>query len=248
MNIWKYYAITHHKHDICNPMYGYKLDKLLKLLDLKPGSRVLDIGCGKGEVLIRLAEMYGISGIGIDASPYFIKDCRQKKEARVPSADIEFLEMEGASYSNEANELFGLTACIGASFAYGGLENTITALKKMTRPKGLILIGEPYWLQEPDPQYLKQSGLGKEDISTHLGNIESAQKQGLACIYTMVSNKDDWDHYETLQWWSTIDYMESNPDDKDNAELTEKLSKTKYEYLSYGRDTVNWAIYVFKRQ
>ncbi|MDZ7838419.1 MAG: hypothetical protein U5N58_10995 [Actinomycetota bacterium] len=62
----------------------------------------------------------------------------------------------------------------------------------------------------------------------------------------MVSSHDDWDHYETLQWWSTDDYITANPDDQDNAELEQKVNKAKLEYLLYGRDTIGWVIYVFK--
>jgi len=248
MDIWKYYDITHKKHVICNPMDKSKIQKLLELLNLSQGATVLDIGCGKGEVLIRMAEMFNISGIGVDISPYFLKECLRKKEERVPHSDIKFMEMDGANYKNEEGELFDLTMCIGASFAYGGFLNTIDTLQKMTKPGGLIIAGEPYWLKEPDWEYLKKSGIKKEDYNTHHGNIDTAHKQGLNCIYTMVSNQDDWDHYETLQWWSADDYITANPGDQDNAELKQKVNKAKLEYLLYGRDTIGWAIYVFKLQ
>jgi len=34
-------------------------------------------------------------------------------------------------------------------------------LKKMTKPDGLIIIGEPYWLKESDKKYLKMSEIKK---------------------------------------------------------------------------------------
>ena len=80
MDIWKYYDITHKKHLVCNPMNKDKLEGLFSLLDVKPGSKVLDIACGKGEPLIRLAELFNISGTGVDLSPYCIKDCEKKKD------------------------------------------------------------------------------------------------------------------------------------------------------------------------
>ncbi|MDZ7838418.1 MAG: class I SAM-dependent methyltransferase [Actinomycetota bacterium] len=167
MDIWKYYAITHKRHVICNPMDKDKIYKLLELLNLEQRATVLDIGCGKGEILIRLAELFNISGIGVDISPYFLKDSRREKEGRVPNSDIKFMEMDGANYKNEENELFDLTMCIGASFAYGGFLNTINSLKKMTKPGGLLVLGEPYLLKELDPEYLKMSGIKKEDYATH---------------------------------------------------------------------------------
>ena len=248
MDIWKYYDTTHKKHIICNPMSKDKLDRLFILFGLKPSSRVLDIACGKGEFLIRLTQLFNISGVGVDISPYFIKDCKENKNKRVPNSDIEFLEMDGSKYLPKGNEKFDLTMCIGASFIYKGFIGTINALKDMTKPNGYIIIGEPYWQKNPDDKYLEISRMKKEDFNSHLKNIEISDKEGLNCLYTLVSNHDDWDHYETLQWWSTNDYVTSNPDDPDNPELLDKIKKAKKEYLLYGRDTLGWAVYVFKRK
>lgn len=248
MDIWKYYNITHKKHIICNPMSKEKLEGLFLLLDLKGDYRVLDIGCGKGEPLVRLAELSGISGVGVDISPYYIKDCQKKKDERIPGSDIRFLEMDGVKYTPEENELFNLTMCLGASFAFGGFSQTIDALKKMTGPDGMIIVGEPYWIKEPDNEYLKMSEIKKEEFNTHYKNIDVAENKGLKCIYTLVSSRDDWDHYETLQWWSAYGYVSRNPGDADNPELLSMIEKSKNQYLMYGRDTLGWAIYVFKTQ
>ncbi|MBM3708073.1 MAG: class I SAM-dependent methyltransferase [Actinobacteria bacterium] len=246
MDIWKYYDITHKKHVLLNPMSMAKFEGLLSLLNLNENCKVLDIGCGKGGLLTRLAELFNISGIGVDISPYFIKDCIDRKSERIPDSDIKFLEMDGAGYLPEKNELFDLAICLGASFVYKGFSGTIDALKKMTGPGGLIIIGEPYWLKEPDKKYLKMSEIKKEDFNSHIKNIEAGEKAGLVCLYTLVSSLDDWDHYETLQWWSAYDYISTHPDDPDNPELLNSINKAKMEYLLYGRETLGWAIYVFK--
>ena len=85
MDIWKYFDITHKKHSILNPMSEEKLDKLFSLLKLKPNSKVLDIACGKGKSLLKLAELFNVSGVGVDISPYFIKYCKDEKNKRAPS-------------------------------------------------------------------------------------------------------------------------------------------------------------------
>ncbi|MBO7942481.1 class I SAM-dependent methyltransferase, partial [Streptomyces sp. S9] len=45
-----------------------KLDLVCRKLGLKPGMRVLDIGCGWGEALKFAAERYGIVGVGVTVS------------------------------------------------------------------------------------------------------------------------------------------------------------------------------------
>ncbi|KAF1691226.1 cyclopropane fatty acyl phospholipid synthase [Pseudoxanthomonas koreensis] len=45
-----------------------KLDLVCRKLQLRPGMRVLDIGCGWGEALKFAAERYGVSGVGVTIS------------------------------------------------------------------------------------------------------------------------------------------------------------------------------------
>ena len=146
---WKFYNIRHKGLLLCNPMNKEKFEKLCRRFQLKQGECVLDIACGKGEFLIRLAELYGIIGVGVDISSYCIKDCLEKKRNRVPNSDIEFMEMDGAEYKPESDEAFDLTMCIGASWVFGGYRGTLRVLKRMTKPGGLIAVGEPFWLKEP---------------------------------------------------------------------------------------------------
>jgi len=244
---WKYYDIRHKKHLLCNPLNKEKFEKLCRLLRLEQGSHVLDIACGKGEFLIRLAELYDISGVGVDLSPYCIRDCLAKHQKRAPDSDITFIEMDGAKYKPESSELFDLAMCIGASWVYGGYRGTLKALKKMTKPSGLVVVGEAFWRNDPDEEYLKASGTKREDFETHRDNVKVAEEEGLTCIYTMVSNRDDWDHYESLKWWNVEDYVRKNPDDEDIQELLERTRKEKDTYLRWERETLGWAIYVLQR-
>lgn len=46
-----------------------KLDLLAKIVDLRPGQRVLDVGCGWGGPLVYLCKRYGVRGVGLTLSP-----------------------------------------------------------------------------------------------------------------------------------------------------------------------------------
>ena len=247
MDRWKYFDITHKMHLICNPMDKEKFYKLCGLLPLGRGSRVLDIACGKGEFLVRLAELHGASGIGVDLSPYCIRDCERKKQERVPEADLVFVEMDGADYTPEEDEKYHLASCIGASWVYGGYHGTLQALQEMTTPGGWVVVGEPFWKREPSDYYLGSQNMKKEDYGSHVGNLRMGEELGNRCVYTLVSDEDDWDHYETLQWLAAEKYVAENPDDPDNEELLSKVLDGKDAYLREGRNTQGWAIYVFKK-
>ena len=247
MDKWKYYDIRHKKHLLCNPLNKEKFEKLCRLLRVEQGSHILDIACGKGEFLIRLAELYDASGVGVDISPYCIRDCLAKHQKRAPDSNIKFLEMDGAKYEPEASETFDLAMCIGASWVYGGYRGTLKALRKMTKPGGLVVVGEAFWRKDPAEEYLEASGTKREDFGTHIGNVKVAEEEGLTCIYTMVSNSDDWDHYETLKWWNVEDYARNNPNDEDVEELLERTRREKDSYLRWEREILGWAIYALQR-
>jgi SAM-dependent methyltransferase len=245
MDTWKFYDVTHRYHEVCNPTSGVKLDELVGLLRLNPGSAVLDIACGKGELLTRLAERYEISGIGVDISPYCVTDAEHKLRERVPGAQIQIVNMDGADYSPD--QLFDLAMCIGASWVYKGHRGTLSALKTMTKPDALILVGEPFWLKEPDDAYLIGENLSRDMFGTHYENVLIGEDEGLFPLYTMVSNQDDWDRYETLQWYAAEKYASDNPDDPDVSELLTRVARGRTNYLRWGRDTVGWAMYLFRK-
>jgi len=68
----------------------------------------------------------------------------------------------------------------------------------------------------------------------------------LDLVHTIVSSQDDWDRYEGLQWFATAEHARTHPDDPDLAEVVERVEKAKAAYLRWGRDTLGWAIYMFR--
>ena len=246
MDIWKFYDITHREHVVCNPTSEEKLARLVELLRLPTNAQVVDIACGKAEFLIRLAEAYGSRGMGIDISPFFIADAQRRLKARAASADITFTQMNGADFEPDEPHSLDLASCIGASWVFGGHAKTLGALINMVKPGGWVIVGEPYWLCEPSADYLVASGVAREEVGSHYSNAEAGERLGLDLVHTIVSSKDDWDRYEGLQWFATAEYVRTYPDDPDLTDVVERVSKARAAYLRWGRDTLGWAIYMFR--
>lgn len=247
MDSWKFFDITHRDHLYCNPMSQAKFDELVALFRLKPGAQVLDIASGKGEFLVRIAEMYEIAGVGVDISPYCIADARKKQATRAPESDIQFFEMDGADYQPESSRRFDLLACLGASWIYGGYRGTVKALVSIAADKGWIVVGEPYWLREPVPEYREAIGVERETFGTHPENAALGSEFGLELTYTFVSSPDDWDKYEGLQWYAAEHWAAENPSDPDVKEVLKRVRSGRETYLKWGRQTLGWAIYVFRK-
>ena len=246
MDTWKFYDITHREHVVCNPTSEEKLARLVELLRLPTNAQVVDIACGKGEFLIRLAEAYGARGMGIDISPFFIADAERRLKARSPGADIVFRKMNGADFRPDKPHSLDLASCIGASWIFGGHTGTLNALSSMVKPGGWMIVGEPFWLKEPSEDYLKAAGCSREDFGSHSSNAEAGERLGMELVHTIVSSKDDWDRYEGLQWFATSEYVGTHSDDPEMAELVERVRKDRATYLRWGRNTLGWAIYMFR--
>ena len=103
------------------------LDKVNRLLDLEPGHRVLEVGCGRGHLTRRLAER-GIDAIGIDANPNAAKLAGTD---RVLTMRAESLEFEDAS--------FDFVISIHALEHIPELERTLGEMARVTRTGGTAL-------------------------------------------------------------------------------------------------------------
>lgn len=247
LNVWKYFDITHKDHIFCNPTSVAKFEQIISLIRLQPGAKVLELATGKGEFITRMAELHAIQGTAIDISPYCIRDASAKVEARDTIGEVQFLEMNGAKFQPEEPASFDLTACIGASWIFAGHEGTLRALKEMTKPGGTIIVGEPFWLQPPDPAYLKSADLHAHTFGSHYENVLTGEQMGLKLLFTIASNQDEWDTYEGLQWNAAENYAVDHPEDPDVPEVLETMNVKRREYLRWGRQTLGWAVYLFRK-
>ena len=75
-------------------------EEALRRLDLRPGARVLDVGCGVGAFL-RLVGARGAQPFGIDASQALLELARE----RLPQADLRVGDMEALPYEDNSFDL-----------------------------------------------------------------------------------------------------------------------------------------------
>src|SRR2546426_1046183 len=151
MDRWKFYDIIHRRHTVMNPVNENSLEHLYDLLELKRGARVIDIGCGKGEMLIRLAEKYHVEGVRVDKSPYCIREAAKSKRKRVPRADLKFLEMDGAQYDTGNGGSSDLAMCIGATWIYGGFKEKIKGPAGEKKNAGVLFVGGAFFGRKTPP-------------------------------------------------------------------------------------------------
>jgi SAM-dependent methyltransferase len=107
-------------------------EAVLRRVELGPGSRVLDIGCGAGTFL-RLAAERGADVFGLDASPALIELAR----ARVPAADLRVGDMEALPYDDDA---FDLVTGFNSFFFANDMEAALREARRVAKPGAPVAV------------------------------------------------------------------------------------------------------------
>lgn len=147
MDLPRIFTIREGDHRIHNPLTEAELAALGASLRLAPGTRVLDLASGSGEMLCTWARDLGFTGTGVDISTVFTERARARARALGVADRVEFVH--GDAVGHVADEPVDLAACVGATWIGNGVAGTVELLDRSLRPGGLMLIGEPYWRQPP---------------------------------------------------------------------------------------------------
>lgn len=117
MDIPRIFTVSESEHRIHNPFTPEKYATLGRVLRMKPGTRILDLGSGSGEMLCTWARDHAITGIGIDMSPLFTAQATRRAEELGVSERVHFIHNDAAGYV--ANEKCDVAACVGATWIAG---------------------------------------------------------------------------------------------------------------------------------
>jgi SAM-dependent methyltransferase len=236
----RYYVVAEAQHELQNPTSREKLVLLGERLGLGAESRVLDIASGRGGPARILAERFGCSIRGVEIASEFHAVAVERAAAAGLADRLTFELGDGAAATLEP-ETYDAALCLGASFVWGSLADTVEALAPAVRPGGHVVVGEPYWRRLPLPEDYEDPG---EPWTTLEGTVTIFETSGLPVVSVIASSDDDWDRYETLHWQAVEAWLASNPDDPEAREIRARHERHKRTYLRHQRELLGWAIFV----
>ena len=239
MNRSRYSLLAHRLLPFAAPIGEAAVEELLTLLPLNAASTVVDIGCGRAQLLGRLVKRFELMATGVDIDKDALELARKSVGERV-------ILVHQAAADFQPEMCFDLAICIGSSHALGGLVPTLTRLRSLVKPGGYMLLGEGYWKKEPEQAYLDAFGGSRDELLSFGGNVDCALTQGLSPVWSAVSSERDGDHYEGLYRFAMSRFLTENPDDPE-AETFRQRSETWYNaYLRWGRETMGFTLLLFQ--
>jgi cyclopropane-fatty-acyl-phospholipid synthase len=157
-----------------------KLELVCRKLRLKPGERLLDVGCGWGSLVLYATERYGVDAVGITLSDVQAATVRKRAETaglaeRVDVRVLDYRELD-------ERERFDKVASVGMveHVTEDGLVDFFERIHRFLRPGGVFLLhgcGQPVDIPRGRPSFSSSYVLPNTEvvpISTTLTAAETA--------------------------------------------------------------------------
>jgi hypothetical protein len=134
--------------------------------------------------------------------------------------------------------------CIGATHAFGGLAETLTAVRGCLRPGGRVLLGEGFWEAPPSERALRELGAEPDELPSIDGLVEQAQRAGYEPGYAHLSTTAEWDHYEWSWIGALTEWALTEAPEEERGEALQLAREHRRQYLAGYRHELGFATVV----
>lgn len=242
--LW-FHEIAESEHRIQNPVSLAKIMRLAQICQVDEFTRVLDLACGKGEMLCQWALHHDIKATGVDISEALIQSAKERSDELKVWSQLNFDVSDAKDYVQPFHQ-YDIVSCIGATWIGGGLVGTLKLMAEALKDPddGLLLVGDVFWKKEPTPEVCKALEIEKDYIPNLSGISDRFDEAGVELLEMLISNDDEWDDYYSTQWMTVSRYLRRNPEFEKAAELRQWIDHHRRIYLKYDRQYLGWGIFV----
>lgn len=231
-----------------SPLSDERAARLVSFLAQDEPATVLDIGCGWGELLLRVLEAApDARGLGVDLDEGSLTRARTEAVRR-GLADRAVFEARDAHAETGA---YDAVVCIGASQIWGpdvsemqplDYGAALGALRALLPRGGRLVYGEGIWSAPPTPEATAPLA-GRDDELVGLGAlVRLAGSSGFAVLAAHEAGRDEWDAFESgytacyARWLA-----EHSPDDPDAPQVRELAARQHTAYFDGYRGVLGLA-------
>ena len=209
-------------------------------LNLSTGeTTVLDLGCGKGAVSVRIASEFGFKVTGIDLMGPFLKDARKKAEEYQVSRLCDIKDQDILEYVAEQHAYdIVILASLGGIF--GTLKDTVSRLRSQVKAGGFLII---------DDGYLKHAGSSNRkgykhyrDYGTSIKELTFYQDRLVREVNTSELNVDINAEYLTVIRKRGKELAEQHPELKKDIKAYIQLQEEECEIINNRMEGALWLL------
>jgi cyclopropane-fatty-acyl-phospholipid synthase len=169
-----------HETDSLSTAQEQKLDLVCRKLRLRPGQRLLDIGCGWGALIVHAARHYGVDAVGLTLSPQQANLARERIDAE---GLADRCRVETSDYREFAEDGFDAVASIGMveHVAPELLPDYFAVAHRALRPGG-VMLNHGITTTDPDgtrSQFIRRYVFPDADLSPLHAVLGAASQAGL---------------------------------------------------------------------
>ena len=244
-SLLRLHEIAESGHRILNPLTDAQLLEIGAIAQVGPATRILDLACGKGEMLCRWASEFGARGTGVDISDVFTDAARQRAHELGVAERVVIEHADASTYRAEPGA-YDIAACIGATWIGGGLGGTIDLLRPAVGPDGILLVGECFWRDPPPAEAHEALGFGPDDFTDLVGLLDRFDAAGTDLVEMVLADEHGWDRYAAAQWWTLRQWLDAHPDDPIAPDVRRFRDEARRGHLAYQRRYLGWGVFVLR--
>lgn len=212
---------------------------LLDRLDLRPGLRITDLGCGWGELLLQAVARTRGTGTGVDTDTAALERGRTLAKAWGLGEAVTFTDASAADWTQVADRVL----CVGSSHAFGGTRPALSALAAVVPRGGRVLMGDAFWEASP-PEAAKEIFGDLLDLPELL---EACRAAGWRVIHVSTADLREWDDFEFTWRAGRQEWVLAHDDDPRAAGIRDWLDAREREYVTVYRKVLGMAYAVLAR-
>ncbi|MGW4595885.1 SAM-dependent methyltransferase [Streptomyces sp. NPDC004457] len=241
MNREQISRLAHADHPIAAPLDDDSVRRLLERGIPRGAARILDLGCGGGEWLVRALSTHPqVRAEGVDVSEGSLAHARDTARAHGVHERLLLHHEDAADFA--ASHAFDLVLSVGATHAFGGLLPTLAAARKHLAPGGRVLIGDGFWAHEPSCEAVEMLG----DLADLPTTMDRVIADGWTPVHGHISTRRELDDYEWAWTGALASWALDHPDDPDGSEALAAATTHRDEWLRVYRDAFGFLCLILR--
>jgi len=179
-------------------------------MELKPGMRVLDVGCGVGGPAREIARFAGVQIVGVNNNDFQVGRARRYTEQAGLSGQVQYVKGDFMSLSDMfGKESFDAVYAIEATVHAPSFEGIYGEIFKILKPGGVFGVYEWVMTDDWDPSIPEHKdiayGIELGDGIAEMRNIASARKALKTVGYTVEVDDDLADKGDEIAWYYPLE-------------------------------------------